>query len=125
MRALVIAALLLGVSAMLAVLSPEYLSSELSRRLLGVLLGFVVIIYANTVPKALAPLIQMRCDPASEQAMRRFTGWTLALGGAGYAVTWIIAPLQHANALSGGLLCTALMVVIARLILGMVREPRP
>lgn len=77
------------------------------------------------VPKALAPLIQMRCDPASEQAMRRFTGWTLALGGAGYAVTWIIAPLQHANALSGGRLCTALMVVIARLILGMVREPRP
>ena len=121
-RGLIIAALLLGISVTLKMLSPEYLSPELARRLLGALLGLVVIVYANAVPKALSPLIRMRCDPAAEQAIRRFTGWTLALGGVAYAVAWMIAPLQYANALAGGLLAFAVMVVITRLVLGMARE---
>jgi len=76
-RGLIIAALLLAVSLLLAALSPDHLSPELARRLLGVLMGAVVVVYANAVPKALTPLILTRCDPGAEQAMRRFTGWSL------------------------------------------------
>jgi len=122
MRALIIAALLLGIAVVLKVLPPEYLNPELARRLLGVMIGVVVIIYANRVPKALSPLIRMRCDPAGEQAVRRFTGWSLAVGGAAFAIVWMFAPLRHANSLSGGLLCAAVMIVIVRIVLGMARE---
>ena len=31
---------------------------------------------ARTLPKSLTPLVQMRCDPAAEQALRRFAGWS-------------------------------------------------
>lgn len=121
---LILAGLLLAVSVALKLLSPDHLSPELARRLLGVLMGTVVVVYANAVPKALSPLIRMRCDPVAEQAMRRFAGWSLALGGAAYAVAWVIAPLKDANVLAATLLGAALLLVVARLAWGMARGSR-
>lgn len=118
LRSLMIAGLLLGVSAALAFLSPEFISPGLAQRLLGALMGAVVVVYANAAPKALLPLDQLRCAPAAEQAKRRFTGWTLTLGGAAYALAWMIAPLEHANLISASLLGAALLLVVARLVWG-------
>jgi hypothetical protein len=123
-RGLIVAAVLLGVSMALKLLSPEHLSAEFVDRMMGVLLGAMVVVFANAVPKALSPLLQQRCDPAAEQAMRRFTGWSLVLGGAAYAVAWVIAPLEHANVLSAGLLGAALLLVVVRLAWGMANGPR-
>lgn len=117
-RGLVVAGVLLGVTIMLKRLSPEHVSPDVARRALGVLLGAVVVLYANAVPKALSPLMSMRWDPAAEQAARRLTGWSLVLGGAAYAVTWLVAPLAYANVISGSLLATALLVVVVRLARG-------
>lgn len=114
-RGLIVAGLLLGVSLALKLLSPDHLSPELARRLLGVLIGAVVVVYANAVPKALTPLIQMRCDPAAEQATRRFSSWSLALGGAAYVVAWLIAPFESANVLAASLLGAALLLGGVRL----------
>lgn len=113
-RGLIIAGLFLGAAVAIRLLSPEHLSHDLGQRLLGVMMGLVVAFYANAVPKALSPLILMRCDPAAEQAMRRFTGWSLTLGGAAYAVTWLIAPVPIAKVLSTSLLGVALLLVVAR-----------
>lgn len=124
-RGLILAGLLLAASVALKLLSPDYLSPELARRLLGVLMGTVVVVYANAVPKALSPLIQMRCDPAAEQAIRRFVGWGLALGGAAYAVAWVIAPIEDASVLSASFLGTALLLILARLAWGRARGRRP
>jgi Ca2+/Na+ antiporter len=118
---LIVAALFLGASVALRWLTPEYLSLELGRRLLGFVMGAVIVAYANAAPKTLTPLIQRRCDPATEQAIRRFTGWTLALGGAAYALTWLIAPLDSAEWLSMGLLGFALLLVIGRVVLKMMK----
>lgn len=123
-RGLIVAGGLLGVSMTLQRLSPEHLSSESARRMMGVLLGAVVVVYANAVPKALTPLLRLHCDPAAEQAMRRFTGWSLVLGGAAYAVAWVMAPLEYANVLSAGLLGAALLLVVVRLAWGMPSGPR-
>ncbi len=120
-RSLITAVVILGVALLLRRLSPEYLSPGLTHRLLGVMLGLVVIFYANAVPKALTRLMHRR-DPAAEQAVRRFTGWTLLLGGVGYVMAWILVPLEYANATAGGLLAFAVMTVIARIVLGMARE---
>lgn len=115
-RALILAALLLGVAAALRLLSPHPVSPETARRSMGVLLGVVVIVYANAVPKALSPLTRMRGDPAAEQNLRRFTGWSLVSGGVGYALAWLFAPLNLANALAGCLLGAALLLVVIRVV---------
>ena len=113
-RGLIVAAMLLAGALLLQRLSPAYLDPDTARRMLGVLMGVVVVVYANAVPKALSPLLQMRCAPAAEQAMRRFTGWSLVLGGTGYAVAWAVAPLAYAWPLAVGLLGTAVLLVIIR-----------
>ncbi len=123
-RALIIAAAILGVSALLKLMSPEYISEDLSRRLLGVLLGVAVMLYANAVPKALTPLARMRCNPATEQSLRRFTGWSLTLGGLMYSVTWLVAPIAMAGTISVGLLGAALLLAILRHAWVMVSRPQ-
>lgn len=114
-RGLIVAGVLIGGAVVLERLSPAYLGADAARRMLGVLMGAVVVLYANAVPKALLPLAQMRCAPAEEQAMRRFTGWSLAVGGAGYALAWVVAPLAHARLLGASFLGGAVLLVLLRL----------
>jgi hypothetical protein len=122
-QGLVIAALMLAATAGLKYLSPGHISPDLTRRLLGVLLGVPAVIYANIAPKALSPLARMRCDPAAEQSMRRFSAWTLLVGGVAYMLTWAIAPLDLASTLATSILGGAVLLVIARLAWSMWRRP--
>jgi hypothetical protein len=114
-RGLIVAAVLLGAALAARRLSPEYVSPELARRSLGVLMGSVVVFYANAVPKALTPLIEARCDPTAGQAIRRFVGWILVFGGAAYAVAWAIAPFKSADMFAAGFLAASLLLVFARI----------
>ncbi len=111
-RSLCAAAAILGVSAALAWASPEYLSDDTARRLLGVLLGAVVMVYSNAIPKLLAA--RTRCSPAQDQAARRFAGWSLVLGGLAYMLAWIFLPLALAPVLGGGALALGLGLAILR-----------
>jgi rhodanese-related sulfurtransferase len=95
-QGLVLAGVLLGTTLVLKLLSPGHISPELSQRLLGLVLGVPVVFYANAAPKALKPLTRMRCDAGAEQAFRRFSGWTLLVGGIAYMVTYAVAPLDQA-----------------------------
>lgn len=113
-RPVLAAALIIAISAALAWLSPAHISTELSHRLLGVLLGAVVVIYANAVPKALASYTRLRRSPAAEQAARRFAGWSLVLGGIGYMLAWLFAPIAIANLIAGVLLGVALLLAVLR-----------
>jgi Ca2+/Na+ antiporter len=125
LRSLLVAVLLIGTSATLRWLAPEYLSSTLARRLVQIMMGLFLVAIANALPKTLTPLMQLRCDPAAEQAMRRFTGWTLTLGGVGYALTWMIAPTGIAPVLAKSLLGGAVLLVIVRLARAKMRgQPR-
>jgi len=114
-RGLMLAALLLSAAVVTKRVSPEYLSPDLARRLLGVLMGAVVVIYANAVPKVLTPLIQSRCDPIAHQAIRRFTGWILVLGGAAYAAAWAIAPYRYADVIAVSCLGASVLLVVTRI----------
>lgn len=118
LRGLIIASLIIVIAFALKLLSPQYISPDLATRLLGVLLGAVVTIYANEAPKALTPLLRMRCDPVAEQAMRRFTGWSLALGGIGYAGAWLFAPIGSASTIAICLLGASMVLVVARFVWG-------
>jgi hypothetical protein len=99
-RAVLAAACILGISALLAWAAPAYLDPEWGRRLGGALLGAAVVVYANAVPKALAA--RLRCtSAAADQAARRFAGWALVLGGLGYMLAWLLAPIGVAGMLGG------------------------
>lgn len=113
-RPLLGAALILAVSGALAWASPAYVSDELAQRLVAAMLGAVVVVYANAIPKTLTALAQLRCSPEREQAARRFAGWSLVLGGVGYMLAALFAPLASMHLVGGGVLGVALLAAILR-----------
>src|SRR5471030_2671395 len=114
MWALLCAALLLALPLLAKLLPPTYAASWLGQRLLGIMMGVVVMLYANVVPKALRSLSHLQCNPATEQSIRRFGGWSLVLGGLGYVLAWLFAPIAQANMLAVALLGTALCALLLR-----------
>jgi hypothetical protein len=113
-RALAGAMFIIAASALLRWASPDYLGIEMARRLTGVLLGLVVVVYANAIPKSLVALARLRCSPAREQAARRFAGWSLVLGGLGYIAAALTAPLASIHLVGGSILAVALAAAILR-----------
>jgi hypothetical protein len=113
-RSVLGAMVIIAVSAALPWLAPHYISVELSHRLLGAMLGAVVVVYSNAIPKLLVGSTSLRCSPAADQAARRFAGWSLVLGGIAYMLAWLLAPLDMAGLIGGALLATSLLLAVAR-----------
>lgn len=115
-RDIAIAGFLLAASALLAWLTPEVISRDVSGRTLGVLLGLLVMAYANEAPKALPRLDRIR-NPVTEQARRRFAGWAITVGGIAYLITWLIAPVKYAAPISMTLLALSVVAPMGRCLL--------
>lgn len=113
-RALLGVGLILAVSGALRWATPEYVDADLAPRLLGVLLGAIVVFYANVIPKTLTSLARLRCAPEREQAARRFAGWSLVLGGLGYMLAALFAPLASMHLVGGTLLALSLAAALWR-----------
>lgn len=113
-RSLLGAALIIGISAALAWAAPVYISSEWSHRLLGAMLGVVVAVYSNAIPKVLTARARRHGAPGADQAARRFAGWILVLGGFGYMFAWLVAPLEMAAVGGGAILAAALLLAVVR-----------
>ena len=113
-RSVLGAMVIIAVSAALAWLAPHNISAEMSHRLLGAMLGAVVVVYSNAIPKLLVGSMSQRCSPAADQAARRFAGWSLVLGGIAYMLAWLLAPLELAGLIGGALLAAALLLAVAR-----------
>ncbi|PWF49102.1 hypothetical protein C7C56_008205 [Massilia glaciei] len=113
-RSILAAAFILGASAALAWLAPDYISAEWSQRLLGALLGAVVVAYSNAIPKILTARARAASSPAADQAARRFAGWSLVLGGLGYMGASLFAPIGMASLVGAGLLGTGLLLAVLR-----------
>ena len=111
-RALSVAALYLLTALILDQLRlHQVIGAEAVQRLMGLLMGTVVILSANLIPKRLVPLARLSCDPAREQALRRVCGRVLVLGGLGYTLAFVLAPIQVAPVLAICLLAPAVVVV--------------
>lgn len=94
-RALILAgALLAGAVALTVAKRTGYLDADTTLRAIMVLLGLVMAIYANDIPK------QVTKKTARGQAMQRLTGRAMLLAYVAYVAIWIFAPISLANALS-------------------------
>jgi hypothetical protein len=114
-QGLVVAGLFLQTAIVLRDVVPEHLSREASQRLLGVLMGSVLLVYANRAPKTLSPLAGMRCNPVVEQELRRFVAWSLTLGSVGYIAASLLAPFESAAMLATSILGASMLLVIVRI----------
>ncbi len=89
----------------------QVIDAEMVQRTMGILMGIGVLISANAIPKRLVPLANLSCDPAREQRLRRFCGVILVLGGLGYTLAYMMAPIAIASTLAIGLLAPATAAV--------------
>ena len=111
-RALSLAALyLLTATVLNALRQHQIVSAEASVRLMGILMGLVMLVSANAIPKRLVPLARLSCDPVREQTLRRFAGRAMVLGCLGYALAYALAPIAIASKLAMCLLAPAVLVV--------------
>jgi hypothetical protein len=111
-RSLLIAAIYLLTAVVLNELRQrQFVSAETVVRLMGMLMGSVVLVSANAIPKRLVPLARLSCAPAREQTLRRFAAWALVLGGLGYTLAFALAPVAIASTLAICLLAPAALVV--------------
>jgi hypothetical protein len=101
----------LAVAALLTLLAPQHF--ELGQRILGVMGGLFVVFFANAIPKALKPLAKLK-DPARHEALQRFIGWCLVLGGLGYALAWIVVPFAYVIPVAIALLGSSLAIASGR-----------
>jgi len=111
---LILAGGIIAISATLAGLQGAgVIDGTIAERGIGIVLGLVVILYGNEIPKILVPMDKAG-DPARKQALQRFAGWVMVLGGIGYALAFALVPIDYAAyaAVACGVL--AIGIVIAR-----------
>lgn len=110
LQAIVFSGLLLGSALAVKLVAQLGLSSgfadEFGARSLGFMMGTIVVFLANTIPK--------KVSSARGLVVLRIAGWALVLGGAGYALAWLVVPLSYAND-------AALLALLAATIYGAVR----
>ena len=111
-QGLIVAGVFLQASIALKGLTPDHQSHELGERLLGVMMGAIVALYANAVPKILPSPSCRRLE--AEQRIRRFAGWSLTLGGVGFALASAWAPFEDQRGIATSFLAACVLMVILR-----------
>lgn len=87
--AIVLAGSLLGLALLIPLGWAPGPAGQFGERGMGVVMGLIVVAFANVIPK--------RAGSARSLALRRSAGWALVLGGLGYALAWLLLPLDSAN----------------------------
>jgi len=98
-------ALTLAASLIVVVLKKNgVIDGDIAERALGVIIGLILVIYANFIPKQIS-----RNHPQG----RRFVGWTFTLAYLAYAAIWAFAPSAYTFAGSLAAVGSALVITIA------------
>lgn len=93
------------------------------RRMTMIMIGAYLAMTGNAMPRMLPPTSSMPCAGARVQAFQRFAGWTWAICGLGFAMTWLALPIDAATPISTSLVAIAIVVTIVQLL--RLRQPRP
>ncbi len=86
------------------------IDSVFEARLQGVLIGVMVIVMGNLLPK-LRPLNAHGGEPAAVTAAERLAGWLLVLAGIAQTAFFLFAPLEQARPISSLIGIGAIVIV--------------
>ncbi|MEP4051460.1 MAG: hypothetical protein ABJN22_04365 [Litorimonas sp.] len=78
--------------------------------------GFVLLYFANMMPKLIGPALKGKCSNTSANSVRRFAGWALVIGALGYIGAWIFAPISQASILAQICVGGAVILVMLRIL---------
>jgi hypothetical protein len=93
------------------------------RRTTMIMIGAYLAMTGNAMPRMLPPTSSMPGAGARVQAFQRFAGWTWALCGLGFAMTWLALPIDAATPISMSLVAVSTIVTIVQLL--RLRQPQP
>ena len=114
-RAQFLAFLILGSSLVFGLLQTNGLiDASIGKRSYGIVMGFVLIVTGNHLPKTVRSMTASRCDPARLMAAELFAGRVFVLAGIIYVAVWIFGPLDQVNLLSSLVGLSAFALVLAR-----------
>ena len=104
---------LIGMSLLIArAVRLDLIDGDAGNRTMGVILGALLMVMGNFLPKRIKQLSDDDCEPSRCQPYRRFAGWTFVLAGIGYAGAWLVAPIEHAGTLAMSICATAVLLVV-------------
>ena len=111
-RSVLIVAIYLATAVVLHELRLRHVvTADTVTRLLGMLMGLMVLSSANAIPKSLLLLAQPPNAPARAQTLRRLATAALVLGSLGYTLAYALAPIAIASTLAICLLAPGIVVV--------------
>src|SRR5690606_40631657 len=111
--AIVLAILILGVSAVLSYAqNAGLIGAGPARRTMQVLIGLSLAAYANLMPKEIGAWRASTAAMARAQSVRRVGGWSMTLAGLTYAALWAFAPLDVANIASVAVVAVAMLITL-------------
>ncbi len=106
-----LAVFLIGASLLLTLgLNQRLISQEWVERGFGILLGLVMGVYANAIPKFTGTPPTSAGDATIAQSLRRVSGWALTLGFFVSAGLWAFAPIDIAQV--GSIVCPGVSALI-------------
>jgi len=124
--AVILAGLLLVFSLAARFLGKTYgLDPSLIERARNVFTGFILLYFANMLPKLIGPALKGKCSSAAAHSVRRFAGWALALGAIGYIGAWLFAPISQTSNIAHGCVGTAVILVALRVSFALIKERQP
>ena len=88
-----------------------------------IILGLYLAAIGNGLPRMLPPVASMPGNAAQIQAFQRFAGRTWMLGGLGFAIAWLVLPIDLALPVSMAVVASALVLSIVQLL--RLRKPIP
>ena len=92
--------------------SNGYVDDPTATRAGHVLYGMAFLIIGNMLPKKICPLPDISLSSPRVQSLRRFAGWTLALAGLSYSITWLLVPANIAEIVGVSIAGVCLVLVI-------------
>jgi hypothetical protein len=94
-------------------------SAIVAERVQHALMGGVLVLVGNFMPKTGNKLSEAGCHPPEAHSVKRLSGWALVLAGFGYSLTWLVAPIGVAPVVSMGLVGAAVVIMVVSLFIGL------
>jgi len=82
-----------------------------SNRVMGAMIGIVLAISGNYIPKTLKPMSERQCNSSRWISLRRFAGWAFVIAGSSYSAVWLFAPVELTSVLSRYIVATCVLLV--------------